>query len=131
MEAVMESKLLDFNHDKSVVIVMGSKKNKKDIEEEMKEHPLTLCGKRMKTTTNEKYLGDIISSDGLAESVDATVLKRKGNAVTRILETKAVIEDCRANAIGGLVVGIKIWGLAIIPQLLNNSETWTNIENKT
>ena len=54
----------------------------------MKKHPLTLCGKRMKTTTTEKYLGDIISSDGLAESVAATVLKRKGNAVTSILETK-------------------------------------------
>ena len=50
MEAVMESKLFDFNHNKSVVIIMGSKQNKKDIEEEMKKHPLTLCGKRMKTT---------------------------------------------------------------------------------
>ena len=53
------------------------------------------------------------------------------NLVTSILETKAVIEDCRANAIGGLAVGIEIWELAIIPQLLNNSETWTNLENKT
>ena len=131
MEAVMETKLLDFNHDKSVVIVMGSKKNKKDIEEEMKKQPLTLCGKIMKNTTTEKYLGDVISSEGLAESVTATVLKRKGIAIASILETKAVIEDCRANAVGGLVVGIEIWELAILPQLLNNSETWTNIDNKT
>ena len=42
-----------------------------------------------------------------------------------------MIEDCRANAVGGLVVGIEIWELAILPQLLNNSETWTNIDNKT
>ena len=36
-------------------------------------------------------------------------------------ETKAVIEDCRANAIGGIIVGLEIWELAILPHLLNNS----------
>ena len=131
MEAVMESKLLDFNHDKSVLIVMGSKKNKDMIEEEMMDCPPTLCGKVMKMTNSEKYLGDMISSDGLADSVTATVLKRKGSVITNIFETKAVIEDCRANSLGGLLVGIEIWELAILPQLLNNSETWTNVDKKT
>ena len=103
MEAVMESKLLDFNHDKSVVIIMGSKKKKEDIEKEMKVKPLTLCGKDMEIATSEKYLGDMISADGLAESVSATVMKRKGQTVSCMIETKAVIEDCRANAIVGIV----------------------------
>ena len=49
----------------------------------------------------------------------------------KILVTIAVIEDCRANEVGGLLVGIEIWELAILSQLLHNSETWTNIENKT
>ena len=131
MEAVMESKLLDFNHDKSVLIVMGSKKNKKKIDEDMKNYPLTLCGRVMKITNSEKYLGDMIDSGGLAESVTATVMKRKGITITNIIETKAVIEDYRANSIGGLVVGIEIWELAILPQLLNNCETWTQIDKKT
>ena len=131
MEAVMESKLLDFNHDKSVLIVMGSKKKKDMIEEEMMDCPPTLCGKVMKMTNSEKYLGDMISSDGLADSVTATVLKRKGSVITNIFETKAVIEDCRANSVGGLLVGIEIWELEILPQLLNNSETWTNVDKKT
>ena len=131
MEAVMESKLLDFNHDKSVLIVMGSKKKKDMIEEEMMDCPPTLCGEVMKMTNSEKYLGDMISSDGLADSVTATVLKRKGSVITNIFETKAVIEDCRANSVGGLLVGIEIWELAILPQLLNNSETWTNVDKKT
>ena len=102
IEAVIESKLLDFNHDKSVVIIMGSKKKKEDIEKEMKVKPLTLCGKDMEIATSEKYLGDMISGEGLAESVAATVMKRKGQTVSCIIETKAVIEDCRANAIGGI-----------------------------
>ena len=39
----------------------------------------------------------MISSDGLADSVTATVLKRKGSVITNIFETKALIEDCRAK----------------------------------
>ena len=60
-------------------------------------------------------------SGGLSDSVQATVLKRKGQVVTSILETKAVIEDCRSNA------GFDIWELAILPFLLNNSDTWVEI----
>ena len=44
----------------------------------MKNYPLTLCGKVMKFAAAEKYLGDMISSEGLAASVTATVMKRKG-----------------------------------------------------
>ena len=131
MESVMESKLLDFNHDKSVIIVMGSKKRKSDIENQLKSSPLTLGGKAMKIATLEKYLGDMISTDGLADSVSATVMKRKGQTVSSIIETKAVIEDCRANVIGGIIAGLEIWELAILPHLLYNSETWTNISKRT
>ena len=46
--------------------------------------PPTLCGKVMKITKSEKYLGDMISSDGLADSVTATVLKRKGSVKLEI-----------------------------------------------
>ena len=81
MEAVMESKLLDFNLDKSCVIIMGPKEKKELIESEMEENPITLCGKVMKHAKVEKYLGDMISTGGLSDSVMATVLKRKGQAV--------------------------------------------------
>ena len=62
----------------------------------------------MKSAKTEKYLGDMISCDGLAESVTATVNKRKGNIINSIIENKAVIEDCRANTVGGLVLAIEI-----------------------
>ena len=73
----------------------------------------------------------MISTGGLAESVLATVLKRKGQVVSSILETKAVIEDCRSNIVGGITAGLEIWELAILPHLLNNSETWTEIKKST
>ena len=73
----------------------------------------------------------MISTGGLAESVLATVLKRKGQVVSSILETKAFIEDCRSNIVGGITAGLEIWELAILSHLLNNSETWTEIKKST
>jgi len=49
----------------------------------------------MKNVKMEKYLGDQISSEGLADSAHAT-----------ILETVAVVEDCRANVLGGILAGL-------------------------
>ena len=127
MEAVMETKLLDFNLDKSCYILMGSKKNKLETETELKSNPLTLYGKEMTKVHTEKYLGDMISSDGLADCVLKTVLRRKGQVVSCILETKAVVEYYRSMVVGGITAGLEIWELAILPFLLNNSETWFEI----
>ena len=131
MECVMETKLLDFNLDKSCIIVMGSKEKKSEIEAQWKDNPLKLCGKEMKCVPMEKYLGDYLSSGGLADSVNATMLKRKGKVVSSILDTKAVVEDCRSNIVGGITAGLEIWELAIIPYMLNNSDTWVEISKST
>ena len=131
VEAAMETKLLDFNLDKSCYIIMGSNDNKKKIENDLEVSPLTLCGEPMKTVPAEKYLGDMISCNGLAASVEATVAKRRGQVFSNILEIKAVIEDYRATVVGGVAAGIEIWELAIMPFLMNNSETWVEISPKT
>ena len=102
-----------------------------EIEKQMETTPLTLCGQEMKCLEKEKYLGDMICSGGLAASVQATVMKRKGQVVSSILDTKAVVEDCRANVVGGITAGLEIWELAILPYLLNNSETWIETSKKT
>ena len=41
-----------------------------------------------------------------------------------------MVDDCRANVTGGLLSGIDIWEIAVIPYLLNNSETWDNLPTK-
>ena len=51
-----------------------------------------------------------------------------------INETIAIVEDCRLNRMGGLKCSKEIWELAIIPALLNNSETFSihdNVVQKT
>ena len=124
MDNVMETKLLDFNLDKSCYIVIGSEEAKAEMKEKFKEAPLTLSGKPMKEVSNEKYLGDYISTLGSADSALITVTKRHQKAMNYIYEIKAVIEDCRAEVVGGIIAGLEIWEVAVIPYLMNNSDTW-------
>ena len=131
LENIIETKLLDFNLDKSCTLIMGSKSKRKQMKEQLQETPLMLCNKMMKVAEVEKYLGDYFSCEGLAHSVFTTVVKRKPQAMMSIFELKAIIEDCRANAVGGLEAGIDIWQLSIVPFLLKNSETWIEIQKKT
>ena len=130
MEAVMESKLLDFNLDKSCFLVIGNKQSKVEINMKLKENPLKLCGQNMKRTEQDKYLGDQISAGGLKESVHATIKKRSGKVFQSIYEIVAVVEDCRSNSVGGIMCGLDLWELAVIPFLLNNCDTWTEIDNE-
>ena len=75
----------------------------------------------MKQVQVEKYLGDYMAVT-LAESVTATVNKRIGIATHAIYEIKAIIEDSRASAVGGLTVAVDIWEMSVLPMLLSNSE---------
>ena len=127
----METKVLDLHQDKSCFIIIGSKKVTKEIHKEIEMFPLTLYGKNMKEKCSEKYLGDFIHQDGVAQSVEATVNDRWGRLIHGIKEIKAIIEDCRSLTLGGLKVGLDIWESAYIPSLLNNSSTWMEIKEST
>ena len=131
MEAMAETKLLDFNMDKSCIIVIGKKKIKKDMEAKLDLNPPKLYGQNMMIVEEEKYLGEIISSGGLAESVTATVTKRSGRVLQSIFEIRTIIDDCRSHVSGGIVTGLHIWEMAVIPYLMNNCDTWVNIPAKT
>ena len=68
---------------------------------------------RMKEKTEEAYLGDMISSGGLAASVEA--------------EADAIMKDFRMQVIGGMQGAFDIWERAIIPSLLANCGSWVGI----
>ena len=85
----------------------------------------------MPCVSEAKLLGDWLSSDGVSQSVATTVKKRKGLAIASIYEIRAVVEDCRSNAIGDLITGIDLWEAAVLPMLLYNAETWMSISKST
>ena len=130
LETMAETKLLDYNIDKSNSIIIGSRKFRKNIKEKLETNPLMFCGKTMKISESDiKYLGDYLSFS-LAESVFTTVQKRKGLTMRQISEIRITIEDIRSNQLGGILTGIDIWNLAVVPFLYNNSECCVDIPKK-
>ena len=74
-------------------------------------------------------MGDFIGPS-LSESVLITEFERKGMSERLIREIKVTVEDCRINSVGGLVTGIEIWNMAVMPFLFSNCECWIDIPKK-
>ena len=127
MEAMAETKQLNFNEDKSVFVIFGKGKAKREMEENFKENPVLLYGKPMKCAKSERFLGDQMG-ETLGESISATLNKRIGRATQSIYEIRDIVDDFRAKITGGIMTGLHIWEMAVIPFLLNNSSTWFSMK---
>ena len=130
IEAMMESKLLDLHETKSKFIVIGKKKDVKKMKLDLETHPIKLYGNKMTEGKAEKYLGFYLAATA-ADSVTATIDKRNGLATKAIYEARAVVEDSRSEAIGGLTVMFDIFNLAICPMLYYCSEMFFPLPSKT
>ena len=108
MEELVGRKNLQFNLDKSAFLLVGSGKGKGRLQRSLDKSPLTLCGSLMKQVTEMKYFGESISSS-LEESVQRTVNKRINLAKHAVIEVRIIIEDSRAEKIGGINVAFHIF----------------------
>ena len=79
----------------------------------------------------EKYLGDILSSQGLSASVRATVKDRTGKVKGSLYELRVVMEDVRMQAVGGFKAALDLYESCIVPSLMANWSTWMEIDKKT
>ena len=131
MEAMAESKLLDYNLSKSCFMVFSDTKKLADIEADLNLNPIILCGKPMERVKEAKYLGDWLNCLGLDASVQLTVNKRKSHVLRSAQDIRKIVDDHRCNALGGLVVGLDIWEMAVMPMLIYNAETWLGVSSKT
>ena len=48
-----------------------------------------------------------------------------------IIEIMSILNDFRIDTVGGIVAGLEIFNLAIIPALLYNAETWTQMSKES
>ena len=131
-EAVFKSKLLEIHPTKSCFMVFAPKNATRDlIRQEIANRPLVYDRIARKSKSEEKWLGDMLSDQGLDRSVEATINNRYGKIFAAIFELKAIVEDLRMQMIGGLKCGLDIWELALVPSLINNSSTWTQISSES
>ena len=131
LNAVFKDKGLQAHPDKSCFIVCGSKEYKKKIKEELILTPLSVGEFIMKQEVMVKYLGMILHEDGVQASIRATVEDRIGKIRGATFEIRALIEDFRMAALGGLMGAWILWKKALIPSLLAGCCNWVGIDQKT
>ena len=110
--------------------VYGSDKFKARAEHEVSEAPVMLGNIVMTEKKSEKYLGDILCSEGLRASVEASIKERAGKVKGSIYELRALTEDFRMQVVGGMRAAIDIYESCIVSSLLSNCGTWTEINKK-
>ena len=80
---------------------LGSENFKAKARLEVQEQTVRLTVKVMEEKTEEKYLGEVLSSIGLAASVEAMVIEREGQVKGSIYELcGAIVKDFRMQAGG-------------------------------
>ena len=124
-------KQLKYHQKKSGYLVYGPDNYKAQVKLEALEEPVMLGKNPLQEKNQEKYLGDILDSQGLAESVEATVKDRNAKVKGSLYELRALVEDVRMQAVGGLGAAIDLYESCIVTSLLANCSTWTEIKKKT
>ena len=128
---IMKERGLELNKDKSVCIVMGTKKQRLAAKEELRKKPL-MCGDfETKEKENDKWLGQYLSGKSLADSVQTTVTAREGKIRGACLEIAHIVNDWRAEVVGGMETALMLWEKCIIPSLLHGAGNWLDINRAT
>ena len=132
IEAAMKRKQLSLSIEKCSIIVFDKKSQHGCVREAVnRDKSLQICNQIIKTKVKDDYLGDVLHEEGLAKSAQATIDKRYGKSYMAIVEVIAILNDFRIDTVGGILAGLEIFDLAIIPGLLNNAETWTQISKES
>ena len=79
----------------------------------------------------DTFLGDVLNTNGLSSSVEATVTQRLGKVKGAMYEASAILKDYRMQAIGGMMGAWDIWEKVIVPKLLSNCGSWVEISTST
>ena len=85
---------------------------------------LSLGGFPVKRKESDRYLGQILHTDGNRASVNATISDREGKMKGAMFEVKSVVEDFQMQAIGGMMAAWELWEKAMVPSLLSGAGTW-------
>ena len=121
LSSMLRERLLRCHPRKTCYILVGNQQFKEKVREEIEVAPLNFGDFEMQEKAEYEYLGDVISSGGLAASVEATIARRLAKTKGSIYETAAIMKDFRMQVVGGMVGAFNIWEGAIIPSLLANS----------
>ena len=118
---------LNLNKKKTVILNIGSKKQKQKLSKQLKENPVLVGETETKEVEEDKWLGQYLSSKGLADSVLKTIEAKEPKIKAAGLEIAAIIQDWRSQVVGGIDSALLMWEACCIPSLLTGAGTWVNI----
>ena len=131
LAGMMDEKGLKCHQDKTVLLVIGTKKFRQEANDEIQKNPVMFGTFKVKTELEDVYLGDVISAQGLEASILATIRKRRGKVKGAMFEVKSIMSDYRMQAVGGMAGAWDLWEHALLPSLLNNCGSWIGATKKT
>ena len=118
MDMLAKTKALELHPDKTCFVVFGEGEKLRDLEEDIEKNPI-YCGEFVtKRKATERYLGDRLNGDGLAESVQSTVTERSGGTKAAIFEIRSIISDLRLQWVGGLLPAYDLFEMSVLSSLL-------------
>ena len=124
MDQLFREKGLDAHPDKTGYIVFGSNRYKEEVANQLENCELSLGNFSVKRKEFDRYLGQILHTDGVRASVEATIAEREGKLKGTVFEVKSIIEDFKMQALGGMMAAWELWEKAMVPSLLSGAGTW-------
>ena len=125
---LLESKQIRANSSKSKAVIIGQEEAREKLLKEIKENPILMGNQIVGESASEKYLGDWISQYGTAISISETIKKRLPIAVETTKQILTISEDPRLIGFPTAWGAISEFKTKVIPQLLNNAESWLGIK---
>ena len=72
-----------------------------------------------------------MSAAGLADCVSQTVAAREGKISGACLEIAVIVNDWRAQVVGGVDTALMLWETCCIPSLMHGAGTWVEMNSQT
>ena len=124
---MLEEKGLEAHPEKTGFMVFGAKGYKDKINKQLENSPLYMGDIKVKQKVSDRYLGQILHTDGVRASCAATIKSREGKITGATFEIQSIVETFKMQAIGGLMAAWELWERALVPSLLSGAGTWMGI----
>ena len=126
----LSRKVLSVNYDKSKYIIFGSKSQRNNMLNKLKNDPIKMGDSSLPNTKADTYLGDVIHQEGCEKSITETIDNRIKKQKNKIEEIIQLAESPVMSITGNSVPAFKLFDSIIIPSLLHNCESWIGITDK-
>ena len=120
---------LEAHPGKSAQVIMGTKKFKDKIREELAKDPVIIQGWELQESQMETYLGVQISGKGVRDSVTQSIKKRIQSAIAKEVQLSKVLEEDMMDKLGWLECVKVLFNSIIIPTLTYGSQAYVYMTN--